>query len=355
MEQQTKFCKYCGGKIPSDAVVCTLCGRQVETLVNAQAASPNIVINNANQNTNTAAVNAAVSRQRSKWAALLLCLFLGCIGAHKFYEGKTGMGVLYLLTLGLFGIGVLIDFIALLFILAMMRREKIPFRPEKGNIPALFGRCFCGTVGLLCNFYAIGQLNLSDANMLNKLSPFFAILFSVFLLKEKPSWVQVLSVLVAFAGSVCIIKPSFRNPAAFPAFAGAIGGMGAGAAYTFVRKLGARQENSKRIVFYFSAFSCLVCLPFLIFSFRPMTAFQLICLILAGTFACVGQLGITKAYLCAPAKEISVYDYTQVIFAAALGFLVFGDVPDALSVLGYVLICGAGVGMYFYNNRKAAA
>ena len=178
---------------------------------------------------------------------------------------------------------------------------------------------------------------------------------SVFLLKEKPSWVQVLGVLVAFAGSVCIIKPSFRNPAAFPAFAGAIGGMGAGAAYTFVRKLGARQENSKRIVFYFSAFSCLVCLPFLIFSFRPMTAFQLICLILAGTFACVGQLGITKAYLCAPAKEISVYDYTQVIFAAALGFLVFGDVPDALSVLGYVLICGAGVGMYFYNNRKAAA
>lgn len=115
MEQQTKFCKYCGGKIPSDAVVCTLCGRQVETLANAQAASPNIVINNANQNTNTVAVNAAASRQRSKWAALLLCLFLGCIGAHKFYEGKTGMGVLYLLTLGLFGIGVLIDFIALLF------------------------------------------------------------------------------------------------------------------------------------------------------------------------------------------------------------------------------------------------
>ena len=247
------------------------------------------------------------------------------------------------------------NFVALIFITILMLRSRTSFRPERRNLPALFGRCFFGTLGLLCNFYAIGQLNLSDANMLNKLSPFFAILFSVFLLKEKPSWVQMLGVLVAFAGSMCIIKPSFRNPAAFPAFAGAIGGMGAGAAYTFVRKLGARQENSKRIVFYFSAFSCLACLPFLIFSFRPMTAFQLICLILAGTFACVGQLGITKAYLCAPAKEISVYDYTQVIFAAALGFLVFGDVPDALSVLGYVLICGAGVGMYFYNNRKAAA
>ena len=76
---------------------------------------------------------------------------------------------------------------------------------------------------------------------------------------------------------------------------------------------------------------------------------------LAGAFACVGQLGITKAYVCAPAREISVYDYTQVLFAAALGFFVFGDVPDWLSVLGYVLICGAGVGMFLYNRRHDAA
>lgn len=99
-----------------------------------------------------------------------------------------------------------------------------------------------------------------------------------------------------------------------------LSGMGAGAAYTFVRKLGARNENPTRIIFYFSAFSCLLCLPFLIFSYQHMSPLQLLYLILAGTFACVGQLGITKAYLCAPAKEISVYDYTQVIFAAILGF-----------------------------------
>ena len=115
MEEQTKFCKFCGGKIPASAVVCTLCGRQVEALNQTQAASPNIVINNANQNTNTVTVNGSAARQRSKWVALLLCIFLGVIGAHKFYEGKTGMGVLYLLTVGVFGLGVLIDFIALLF------------------------------------------------------------------------------------------------------------------------------------------------------------------------------------------------------------------------------------------------
>lgn len=244
------------------------------------------------------------------------------------------------------------NFIALIFITVMMLRENIGFAPKKENIPGLLGRSLCGTLGLLCNFYALGTLNLSDANMLNKLSPFFAIVFSIFLLREKPTAAQVLGVAVAFGGSLLIIKPGFADAQLIPAIAGVLGGLGAGAAYTFVRKLGKKGENSKRIVFYFSAFSCLFCLPFLIVQYKSMTFLQTLYLIFAGTFACVGQLGITKAYLCAPAKEISVYDYTQVIFAALLGFFVFGDLPDIWSVLGYILICGAGVAMFFYNKRK---
>ena len=244
------------------------------------------------------------------------------------------------------------NFIALIFITVMMLRENIGFAPKKENIPGILGRSLCGTLGLLCNFYALGTLNLSDANMLNKLSPFFAIIFSIFLLREKPTAAQVLGVAVAFGGSLLIIKPGFADAQLIPALAGVLGGLGAGAAYTFVRKLGKKGENSKRIVFYFFAFSCLFCLPFLIVQYKSMTFLQTLYLIFAGTFACVGQLGITKAYLCAPAKEISVYDYTQVIFAALLGFFVFGDLPDIWSVLGYILICGAGVAMFFYNKRK---
>lgn len=243
------------------------------------------------------------------------------------------------------------NFVALIFMTIIMLKEKISFIPQKKNLPDLLGRSFFGTMGLLCNFFALGKLNLSDANMLNKLSPFFAIIFSVFLLKEKPKLVQILGVSVAFVGSVCIIKPGFDNPQVLPALAGLLGGMGAGFAYTFVRRLGMKQENSKRIVFFFSAFSCLLCLPFFIIEYKPMTLKQLVFLLLAGTFACVGQLGITKAYICAPAKEISVYDYTQVIFAAVLGYFAFGDIPDYLSVIGYVLICGAGIAMFFYNKR----
>ena len=245
------------------------------------------------------------------------------------------------------------NFVALIFIFIMMLREKVSFIPPKEHIPDLLGRSFFGTMGLLCNFYALGRLNLSDANMLNKLSPFFAIIFSIFLLKEKPKFAQIIGVAVAFVGSLFIIKPGFDNPQVLPAVAGLLGGMGAGIAYTFVRRLGQKQENSRRIVFFFSAFSCILCLPFLIAEYEHMSFLQLLYLILAGAFACIGQLGITKAYICAPAREISVYDYTQVIFAAVLGFFVFGDIPDWLSVLGYVLIIGAGVAMFFYNKKRA--
>lgn len=247
------------------------------------------------------------------------------------------------------------NFVALIYISIILLKEKAGFIPKKESIKPLFCRCFFGTLGLLCNFYAIGKLNLPDANMLNKLSPFFSIIFSTIILREKPNFVQILGVTVAFSGSLLIIKPGFDSPAVIPALAGALGGMGAGIAYTFVRKLGSVGENSRKIVFWFSAFSCLLCLPFLIFTYKPMTAMQTLYLILAGTFACMGQIGITKAYIYAPAKEISVYDYTQVLFSAVLGYLIFKEIPDVYSFIGYALICGSGIAMFFYTKHKSKA
>lgn len=247
------------------------------------------------------------------------------------------------------------NFVALLFISFVILKNKEGFIPDKKNIPDILLRSVFGTVGLVCNFYAIGYLNLSDANMLNKLSPFFSILFSFIILKEKPNFVQLLGVAAAFAGSMLIIKPDFDNPAAIPAIVGLIGGMGAGIAYTFVRRLGFKKVNGNRIIFWFSLFSCAVCFPLMIISFKPMSVLQTVNLIFAGIFACIGQLGITRAYMYAPAKEISVYDYTQVIFAAVLGYFVFGDLPDILSISGYLMIIGAGIAMFFYNKRKDQA
>jgi len=110
---KTKYCKYCASKIPEDAIICTACGRQVEEL---RRSKENIVINNTNANVNTNINRIGINKRAlNKWVALILCVFLGWMGAHKFYEGKAGMGILYLFTFGLFFVGWGIDFLVLLF------------------------------------------------------------------------------------------------------------------------------------------------------------------------------------------------------------------------------------------------
>lgn len=114
-ENKTKFCKFCGEKIAEEAILCTHCGRQVEQLKSEQ---PQVVINNANTNTNTNVnknMGTGYGGAKNKWIALLLCIFLGFLGAHKFYEGKILLGIVYLFTFGFFGLGVFIDFFSLLF------------------------------------------------------------------------------------------------------------------------------------------------------------------------------------------------------------------------------------------------
>ena len=149
-------------------------------------------------------------------------------------------------------------------------REKVGFKWEKGNLPLLIIRATCGTLGIFCNYYAIDHLVLADANILNKMSPFFAIIFSLILLKERASVFQYAAVLAAFGSSMLIIKPGFSS-ATFPAIIGLLGGMGAGAAYTCVRALSRKGEKSARIVFFFSMFSTLVCVPSMIMDYHPMT------------------------------------------------------------------------------------
>ena len=244
------------------------------------------------------------------------------------------------------------NFIAAICAAFMLMKSGASFRWNKGNLPDLLVRAVAGTVGILCNFYAVDHLVLSDASMLNKMSPFFVIVFSIFILKERVTPVQVFCVAGAFLGSLLVIKPTFANADLFASVLGFIGGLGAGLAYTFVRKLGTKGENGNRIVFFFSAFSCLVTLPFLVFDYHSMSISQIGILLLAGLSAAGGQFSITAAYTYAPGREISVYDYSQIIFSALLGYIMFSQIPDIWSIAGYIIICLMAVLMFLYNNRR---
>ena len=102
------FCRNCGKEIDDQAIVCIGCGVATETS-STRHTQPSIIINNANTNT----IGGGYIH-KSKWVAFFLCLFLGGIGAHRFYVGKIGTGVIWLLTLGFAGIGALVDLIVIL-------------------------------------------------------------------------------------------------------------------------------------------------------------------------------------------------------------------------------------------------
>lgn len=260
------------------------------------------------------------------------------------------------------------NLIALIFSASILIKSKEGFKFKKENTFYLIARATFGTIGILCNFYAIDNLILADASMLNKLSPFFVIIFSFLILKESIKLWQILSIFIAFLGSIFIINPQLilqfpliisgkteliSGLTTLPALMGLIGSIFAGLAYTMIRKLTLRGERGSFIVFFFSAFSCVVTLPMAIPNYVRMSFAQVLYLLLAGIFASFGQFAITFAYKKAPAREISIFDYTQIIFSAVIGFFVFGQIPDKYSFLGYFIICSVALFMFFMGNRKA--
>ena len=232
--------------------------------------------------------------------------------------------------------------IALIVSVIVLAGTREKFRIKRESWPWLILRSIFGSLGIFCNFWALSRLTIADASILNKMSPFFAIIMSIFILKERVSRRDWIIVAIAFAGAVLVIKPT-AGIASLPALVGLVSGYCAGTAYTYVRKLGKNGERGPVIVMVFSLFSCLVCLPFMVFDYHPMTSVQLLTLLGAGAAAMGGQLTITAAYTFAPAKEISVYDYTNILFTAAWGLIAFSEMPDALSICGYIIIIAMAI------------
>ncbi len=243
-------------------------------------------------------------------------------------------------------------FVALTMLLIKGRKDPSVIKIPRGSLKYLLLRSIFGSIGIFGNFYALDRLNIADAAMLNKMSPFFSLLLSMFILGEKPTLASVLSIALAFVGALFVIKPSMDFSHVIPALAGFAGGMGAGFAYACVRKCHTYNVQGFLIIAFFSAFSLLCALPSTILFYSPMTSRQFLFLLAAGLAAAGGQLGITGAYFNAPSSKISIYEYTQIIFSALLGFFLFEQLPDALSLLGYTVIIGTAVFSFLRSRRS---
>ena len=213
----------------------------------------------------------------------------------------------------------------------------------------LLARAAFGTLGIFANFYALSHIPIATGQMLNKTAPFFTVAFAWAFLGERAFPRQAVALAVAFAGAMLVVKPGFAGAHAFPLAVGLLGGAAAGAAYACVRALRRRGADPAYIILYFSVFSCFAAVPFMLPGLRPMTFAQVAVLLGAGGAAAVGQFGVTLAYGYAAPRDIAVYDYSSVLFAAAFGYFFFAQMPDIFSVLGFAVILAA---LVLLNSRR---
>lgn len=221
--------------------------------------------------------------------------------------------------------------------------------PQKNRLP-IFIRSFLGFLGIVTNFYAVQHLILADSNMLGKLSPITVSFFAVCFLKEKLDRKQILGMILSFVGALFVIKPSF-SLSVLPSLAGLTSVTFAGISYTVIRYLNDK-ENPNIIVFYFSLFSVLASLPFLLGNFKSPTLREGIFLLGIGVMACLAQFFMTYSYKNAEASEVSVYNYSGIPYGILLGYFLFDEIPDFYSFLGGTIIVVMAIYLYLHNKKK---
>lgn len=241
------------------------------------------------------------------------------------------------------------NIINLIIAVNILKRDKISFWGEKKNRKYLVIRGVLGLLGVVCNFYAVTQMNLSDASMLFNLTPFFVTLFAIFFLGERILKIEYISLISAFIAVLLVIKPQF-NMGIIGGVVGIIGAACAGGAYTLVSHIN-KKENPVTIVFYFTFVSVILMTPFMIFNFVKPNMIELLLLILVGIFASVGQFMVTLAYKYGKPSEVAIYNYTSIVFAIAIGFGIWKEVPDKWSILGSIILIGTGINLYIQKRK----
>ena len=236
--------------------------------------------------------------------------------------------------------------------LFLLMARKEPFFGHSGNRLALLGRAVLGFIGVAGYFYATTNMNVADASLLHRSSPFFVILFSALFLKNKLRSFQVIALLLACGGAVLVINPSFEVNMV-PALVGALSAAGAGGAYTIINYLKGKESNAT-IIFTFSLLSCLLSVAMSGGSFVVPQGIQWVMLLGIGVFAAIGQITLTQAYKMTEPGSVSIINYLGIIFSAILGFFFLGETVGTRSMLGMALIFAAALLLYFRKEKKAA-
>ena len=227
-------------------------------------------------------------------------------------------------------------------VLSLLDIRRAGVHPLGNERRLLFARGLFGFVALTGVFYALINLSMAQATLLQYLHPVFTALLAFLFLAERPTAATLSCILLSLMGLVFILSPyaaahDTQLLPIWPILAGLGGALGSGIAYTLVRKL-TLTEHPSVIVLYFP----MVCVPGTMLmgmnDFVWPTVNGCWVLLGVGCFTQLGQLALTKAMRFDAASRVTSLSYVQIVFAAILGWLVFEEIPTEATLLGGGLI-----------------
>lgn len=227
-------------------------------------------------------------------------------------------------------------------------KAKDTFFGKPENRLAVLGRSILGYIGVVGYFYATKHMNVADASLLHRSSPFFVILFSAIFLRIPLRKVQGAALLIAFAGSVLVIRPGFDS-SVFPALIGVLSAAGAGGAYVLINYLKGKESNAT-IIFCFSLVSTVLSILLGWREFHVPVGVEWLYLLGIGICAAAGQIALTSAYKMTAPGEVSIINYLGIAFSAVLGLVFLQEAIGLRSLLGMVCIFSAALLLYFHKD-----
>lgn len=216
-------------------------------------------------------------------------------------------------------------------------------------------RSAVGLIGMFCGFTAVSMLPLTESTALSFASPLFMTALSALILKEVVGVHRWGAVVVGFIGVLIMVRPDPTHMASLGTVFGLAGALGAAGAMIAIREIG-RTEPGPTIVFYFTLAGMLVglaSLPFGGWTIPDVTT--LVMLVCTGLVGGTGQLFLTEALRRAPVAVVAPFDYTQLVWACIIGYLVWDEIPRAATIAGALVVAASGVYILFRETRRLRA
>jgi len=237
----------------------------------------------------------------------------------------------------------------MIIVSALIKKEKVP--PFGNNKSILILSGLVNIIGTLAGFYAFTAMYLTDAMTIQQLNPLFTFFIAGIFLKEKLHFGQLPFFMFAFLGGLLVIKPGFRIEM-LPAMAALFSAICISFSHATLRHL-RKTDHYLVIINYRAYIISLISLAILIFQkgFVFPNPSDYLNLTLLGIAALFAQVSLTKAYQYAPASLVSLYNYSQIIFASFFALFFFKEIPDLLTVLGALFIIISGYFNYRFKSR----